>query len=82
MKVLDIETILRPNISADFCVLPPELDYSGTITYLEDCKALKRWGHGLVFRLNTWLQIQAGSPPFWHNTEAGSSSNGLLPKVS
>ena len=57
MKVLDIDTILRPNIGADFCVLPPELDYSGKVTYLEDCKALDRWGQGLAFRFCTWLQI-------------------------
>ena len=31
-----------PFISPTDCVLPPELDYSGNVTFLEDCRALDR----------------------------------------
>ena len=42
LKVIDVNTIVKPVIGAEFCVLPPELDYGGNVTFLEDCKTIDR----------------------------------------
>jgi hypothetical protein len=41
-KTFAAEQILNPTINADYCTLPPELDWSGNVTFLEDCRALDR----------------------------------------
>ena len=41
-STLDKEDFANPLISPTHCVLPPELDFSGNVTFLEDCKALDR----------------------------------------
>merc|ERR1712233_113655 len=42
-RTLDAETFINPFVSSKFCVLPPELDGSGNVTFLEDCPALERF---------------------------------------
>ena len=49
LKVIDVIAITNPVIGAEFCVLPPELDYGGNVTFLEDCKSLDRWGQDIGF---------------------------------
>ena len=42
-RTLDAEEFINPFISPKHCVLPPELDHSGNVTFLEDCNALDRY---------------------------------------
>merc|ERR1712223_1084561 len=42
-KKLDTDAFINPVISPNFCVLPPELDNSGNVTFLEDCPGLDRF---------------------------------------
>ena len=42
-KKLDTDAFINPVISPNFCVLPPELDNSGNVTFLEDCPGLDRY---------------------------------------
>jgi hypothetical protein len=42
-RTLDADEFINPFISSKFCVLPPELDSSGNVTFLEDCPALDRF---------------------------------------
>ena len=39
----DINEIVNPNIPDNVCLLPPELDYSGTVKLLEDCPTLGQY---------------------------------------
>ena len=42
-RTLDADEFINPFISSKFCVLPPELGYSGDWTYIEDCPSLERY---------------------------------------
>merc|ERR1711963_1393873 len=42
-RKLDSQEFIIPFVSSKYCVLPPELDGSGNVTYLEDCNALERF---------------------------------------
>ena len=38
----EIQEIVNPRIPKDYCLLPPELDSNGKVTYLEDCPSLEK----------------------------------------
>jgi len=42
-RTIDPQDFINPLISPKHCVLPPELDHSGNVTFLEDCKSLSRF---------------------------------------
>ena len=39
----DLNEIDVPVLPEEFCLLPPELNYQGEVTYLEDCEGLDRY---------------------------------------
>lgn len=39
----DLSEIEVPVLPEEFCLLPPELNYQGEVTYLEDCESLDRY---------------------------------------
>jgi len=43
VSVLDPTSEITPFIPAAFCLLPPELDYEGSVKFLEDCESLGRY---------------------------------------
>merc|ERR1719305_415180 len=42
-RTLDADAFINPFVSSKYCVLPPELDSAGNVTFLEDCPALERF---------------------------------------